>query len=108
MATPWSLGMATRFRTSSKRLELSHRLKFRTTITANYLSLRSVRNRNSCIYTTRRSSADAEQALCFFDSARLPEKLEGKSAVTLFQNNPQKAEPVTFQAPKNVLLCSQY
>jgi hypothetical protein len=52
-----------------------------------------------------RWSADAEQTLCFFHSARVAEELEGKSAVTLLQDDSKKPEVVTFQLMENLVFC---
>ena len=52
-----------------------------------------------------RSLANAEKTLGFFDGGRVAEELKGDSAVTLFQDDPQEAEIVSFESAANVVFC---
>jgi hypothetical protein len=53
----------------------------------------------------RRSLANAEKTLGFFDAHRVAEELKGDSAMTLFQDDPQEAQIVTFEAAANIVFC---
>ena len=56
-------------------------------------------------FSVRGLLANAEKTLGFFYTHRVAEELKGDSAMTLFQDDPQEAEIVSFEATADIVFC---